>query len=258
MTGAGTASRVSIPNNAGMSSPMPKSRRVISELSSRLFAPHSWILKQAKQGGMHVAYELVCCLPAIYRPDQIMLQDDPAFLPELAFRALDIDLSALDLSSDAVSHDSSLMSRRSLLSSQSSHGELEGPHLGLVIPTSDTGGAADFGGFAIPSDNDDPAQRGSRLGGPIFGGDEEGFLPDVDFEFDAEGNVVELNAEDRAQRQSATGVGGSRLSKDSAASARVRREHEEGLQAMAQLGVSLGCFKESFGTNANRFRPNAR
>lgn len=168
-----------------------------------------------------------------------MLQDDPAFLPELAFRALDIDLSALDLSSDATSHRSSLMSQRSLTSSQSSHQEPEGPHLDLIIPTSDTGGAADVGGFVIPGDNDDLAQRGSRLGAPSFEGEEEGIFQDVDFEFDAEGNVVELSADDRAQRRSVVGMGGSRLSRDSAASGRVRREHEEGLQAMARLGVSM-------------------
>ncbi len=165
-----------------------------------------------------------------------MLQDDPAFLPELAFRAL-------DLSSDATSLGSSMMSQRSLLSSQSSHGEAEGPHFGLVIPTSDTGGAAEIGGFAIAGDDDDLAQRGSRIGAPMFEGEDEGFIPDVDFEFDAEGNVVELNAEDRALRQFATGVGGSRLSRDSAASGRVRREHEEGLQAMAQLEVSFHCLE---------------
>ena len=169
-----------------------------------------------------------------------MLEDDPAFLPELAFRALDIDLSALDLSSDATSHDSSSMSQRSILSSQSSHEGPEGPHLGLEIPTSDTGGGtADAGGFVVLGDDGDSAQRGSRLGGPAPADDEEGLLPDVDFEFDAEGNVVELNVEDRAQRQSVLGVGveGSRLSRDSGASGRVRREHAEGLRAMAQLGV---------------------
>ena len=173
-----------------------------------------------------------------------MLQDDPAFNPELAFRALDIDLSALELSSDATSHGSSFTSQRSLVSSQSSHGDFQGPHLGLVIPTSDTGGEVDVGGFVLPGDEGDLLQRGSRLGGQIFEGEEEGFLPDVDFEFDEEGNVVELNTGDRAQRQSVTSVGVSRLSRDSAASGRVRREHEEGLQAMAQLGVSPESLRE--------------
>lgn len=226
-----------------MSSQTPKPLRVTSGLSSRLFAPHSWILKQVKQGGMHVAFDLVICSPVTYRPDQIMLQDDPAFLPELAFRALDIDLSALELSSDATSHRSSLMSQRSQVSSQSSGQDIQEPHLGLVIPTSDTGGIGDVGGFVIPGDDGDSAHRGRRPGDNIFERDEEGFLPDVDFEFDAEGNVVELNAEDRAQRQGVMSVGGSRLSRDSAASGRVRREHEEGLQAMAQLEVSTGCFE---------------
>ncbi len=165
-----------------------------------------------------------------------MLQDDPAFLPDLAFPDLDTDLSALDLSTNGTSHGTSNLSQRSLQSSQSSHPGQESGLPGLVIPTSDTG--ADIGGFVIPGDDDSSPLPGSRMGGAQLGGDEDGLLPDVDFEFDADGNLIELNAEERARRQSAANVGGSRISRDSATTGRVRQEHEEGLQAMARLGVS--------------------
>ncbi|KAI9873277.1 MAG: hypothetical protein M1830_000588, partial [Pleopsidium flavum] len=169
------------------------------------------------------------------RPDQLILQDDPAFLPDLAFGGFDIDLSALDLSSDATSRRSSILSQRSQQSSQSSHHEREASHLGLVLPPSETEATADVGGFVVAGEDGSSVQRGSRLGSPLLEGGEEGFLPDADFEFDAEGNVIELTADERAQRRSGAGAGGSRLSRDSAASVRVRREHEEGLQAFARL-----------------------
>jgi len=189
----------------------------------------------------------------IRRPDQLILQDDPAFLPDLAFRGFDIDLSALDLSSDATSHRSSILSQRSQQSSRSSHHERDASPLGLVIPTSETGATADIGGFVIPGADGGSAQRGNRLRGPILEGDEEGFFPDVDFELDAEGNVIEFSAEEKAQRRSAAGAGGSRLSRDSAASGRVRREHEEGLQAFAQLEVRYGCLKGASGSRLTMF-----
>ncbi len=124
-----------------------------------------------------------------------MLQDDPAFLPDLAFPDLDIDLSALDLSSHGTSHDTSILSQRSLQSSQSSHPGHGGGMPGLVIPTSDSG--AEVGGFVIPGGDDSSPLRGSRMGVAQLGAEDDGLLPDVDFEFDADGNLIELDAEER-------------------------------------------------------------
>lgn len=172
-----------------------------------------------------------------------MLPDDPAYLPDLeAYAGLDVDLSALEISSDAISRRSSLPSQRSVQSSRSSLFEAEGALPGLVVPTSDTGIMSDVRGFALPGDDGALVQPSDRIAAGLFEGPEEGFLRDVDFEFDAEGNVIELDAAERARRQSAAVVGVSRLSRDSGVSSRVRREHDEGMEAMAQLAVSTVRF----------------
>ena len=107
--------------------------------------------------------------------------------------------------------------------------------LGLIIPTSDTGDAGDIGGFALPGDDGRFEQRGSRIGA-LLEEEEGGLFPDVDFAFDEEGNVIEYGAEERLHRAVPGGPSDTRLRSDSAASARVRREHEGGFQA-GQLEV---------------------
>lgn len=103
----------------------------------------------------------------------------------------------------------------------------------MVIPTSDTGNAGDLGGFEIQG-----SDRGSvRIAGlrDNLLEEEGGFFPDVDFGFDADGNLIDLSTEQQApetiHRPTAP-----RLGSDSAARAQVRQEHEEGLQA-GQYGV---------------------
>jgi len=79
-----------------------------------------------------------------FRPDQLLLQDDPAFMPGLAFGGFDLDLSNLDITTSAQS--SSILSPRSGLSNRSSHGS--GP--GIIIPSSISGGGAGMGAFQLP------------------------------------------------------------------------------------------------------------
>lgn len=57
----------------------------------------------------------------------------------------------------------------------------------LVIPSSDTVEAGDIGGFQVASDR-------ASLQGPteVLGADNDGFLPDADFTFDADGNMISL------------------------------------------------------------------
>ncbi|CAD6589209.1 MAG: hypothetical protein ASARMPREDX12_003693 [Alectoria sarmentosa] len=136
------------------------------------------------------------------RPDQLVIQDDPAFLPDLALPILDIDLSAFDISTDS--------SRL----------------LGLVIPSSYSGGAGDLGGFILPGENGSSAQRRARIG-RLLDDEDEGFDIDPGFTIDADGNLVE----ERTPGPSAAPAGGMRLGSDSAASARVRQELMEGQQA---------------------------
>lgn len=154
-----------------------------------------------------------------------MIQDDPAFLPDLALPILDIDLSAFDISTDS-SRRSSILSPHSQRSSLSSHAEADESVLGLVIPSSYSGGAGDLGGFILPGENGSSAQRRARIG-RLLDDEDEGFNIDPGFTIDADGNLVE----ERTPGPSAAPAGGMRLGSDSAASARVRQELMEGQQA---------------------------
>ena len=169
-------------------------------------------------------------------PDQLIVQDDPAFLPELALPGLDIDLSALDISTDDSSRRSSLLFPPSQLSSVSSTHESDESMPRLIIPSSGTGGGGSIGGFILPGDDRNSAQRTSRLRS-ILGEEDEGFDLDPGFTFDEQGDIVFNDAGAPVQVESATRPGPIRLGSDSAMSARVRQEIEEGMQA-GQFDVS--------------------
>ena len=170
-------------------------------------------------------------------PEQLVLQDDPAFFPDFILPSLDTDLFALGSSTEGSSKRASILSAQSHQSSQSSIREGEQSLLGLVIPTSETGIAGDLGGFVLPESERGSFQRTTRPGDTTLE-EEEGFFPDVDFEFDAEGNLIDRAAEQRVPRTEAR-PDIPRLASDSAASARVRQEHEEALQAGQQTVCSL-------------------
>ena len=147
---------------------------------------------------------------------------------------LDIDLSALDISTDESSRRSSLLSPHSLRSSISSTQQTDESVLGLVIPSSGTGGGGSIGGFVLPGDDRSSAQRTSRLRSIL--GEEDVFDLEPGFTFDDEGDIVFDDAREQARLGSATRPV-SRVGSDSAASARVRQEIEEGRQA-GQFDVS--------------------
>ena len=159
-------------------------------------------------------------------PDQLVLQDDPGFVPDLALPGLDIDLSALDILTTDSSRRSSIMSTYSQRSSVSSHAEADESMLGLIIPTSDTGGAGDIGGFLLPPENVSSAQRSGRFG-RLLDDEDEAFNIDPGFSIDADGNLIE-------ERPSGAGdlapTGALRIGSDSAASSHVRRELLAGLE----------------------------
>jgi hypothetical protein len=92
---------------------------------------------------------------------------------------------------------------------------------------SDGIGSAGFGGTRLDFNARDDF-RG-------FGGDEEGFLADIDFEFDAEGNIRDISGQKHAEPTEPRPT----AAPDSAVSSRVRREHEEGLLGRGALGVSV-------------------
>lgn len=162
-----------------------------------------------------------------------MVLDDPAFLPDLALPGLDIDLSALDISTGDSSRRSSILSPHSQRSSLSSQAEADESVLGLVIPSSYSGGAGDLGGFILPGEHANSAQRSARIG-RLLDDEDEGFNIDPGFNIDAEGNLVE----ERTPGPGAAPAGAIRLGSDSAASALVQQELREG-QYAGPFGVGL-------------------
>ena len=167
------------------------------------------------------------------------MQDDPAFVPDLTMLGLDIDLSSLDLSTSESSRRSSILSPHSQRTSISSAQGSQESLLGLIIPTSDTGGAGDLGGFMVPGDERSSAQRSTRMRS-ILGEDEGGFDLDPGFNFDEDGNII-VTGEGAPEQESAARPAAVRLGSDSAASARVRQEFEEGMQA-GRIDVSTPTF----------------
>lgn len=72
--------------------------------------------------------------------------------------------------------------------------------LGLIIPTSETGGGGDLGGFVLPEDHRSSIQRTIGLGG-LLEGEEEGFNLDPGFTVDADGNLLITGSSGDPQRQ---------------------------------------------------------
>ena len=118
------------------------------------------------------------------------------------------------------------MSAKSNQSSHSSNQDGEDSVLGLVIPSSGSGNAGGIGGFTIAESEGTSARKDTRPADGV--NDEEGFFPDVDFNFDAEGNLVELGGTGPVPMRQAEPAT-TRIRSDSAASAQVRQEHQDGL-----------------------------
>ncbi|KAL8832062.1 MAG: hypothetical protein Q9170_005029 [Blastenia crenularia] len=161
------------------------------------------------------------------RPNQLMLEDDPAFVPDMILPGLDIDLRALDISTDASSHRSSILSPRSQRTSLSSEQASDESALGLVIPSSDGGGAGGLGGFVVPSSDQASVRRSAGVGDP-FGELEDDYNLDPGFMFDNDGNLIDDALQPQVE-QVLPAAG--RMRSDSGASAQVRQELQEGLQA---------------------------
>ena len=159
------------------------------------------------------------------RPDQLVLLDDPAFVPDNIYPMMDLDFSMLE-SSQGSEHTSALLSGPSRLSSRSSVGSV-GPFPGIEIPASGSTGAG-FGGFELPGSMPGPTEQERRI---TVETEEGGFLPDVDFDFDEEGNMIDLGAGGIAAPEIDVPP---RLRRDAHLTEQVRMEHEEGLVTSRQ------------------------
>ena len=153
--------------------------------------------------------------------------DDPAFLPDMALPALDLDFSNLifEPAGDSQRSSQSLLSIRNRRGSLSSHA---GSGIGIQLPSSST----HAGAYQLPLD--DPF--GGSSGQKAFGGEQDAFGDDVEnlyqddmiFEFDADGMIRDIDVNEREARRAGSVFlpDQGRLESDSAASGRVRKEHE--------------------------------
>ncbi|KAI9882475.1 MAG: hypothetical protein M1823_005775 [Watsoniomyces obsoletus] len=155
------------------------------------------------------------------RPDQLVLPDDPAFLPDLGLLDFNINFALLD--------PQLTLSLSPKPSPRGRPEEVGRGGRGFVIPTSDAGEVSLPGPeAAAAAPGTDDVFRGREYD------EDEGLLPEVDFEFDAEGNIRTVGGSEAVEATPAAAR--ARLESDSAASARVRQEHAEGLRARRHLG----------------------
>lgn len=163
-------------------------------------------------------------------PDQLILIDDPAFMAEMAIPALNFDISNLYLNKTILGDSQGSMLSPHSHSRRDSSASEGGSLLGLVIPTSDMGGSS----YRLPFNDafqlGDPSIQKISGGHRLFEDDEQGLVDNFGFEFDADGKIRDIDAAERDLLRSGSVLPRlSRLESDSAASGRVRREHEEGL-----------------------------
>ena len=159
-----------------------------------------------------------------------MIQDDPAFLPDLALPGLDIDLSALDITTDESSRLSSILSPHSQRSSLSSGNEADPTMLPLVIPSSSYGGSGGRGGFDFSSGLAGSVRGSVGLGRVVD--DNEDFNIDLGFGFDEEGNMFE----EPIRTEQANQLGNLRVGSEMTARANVR----EGMAGdMQERGIEV-------------------
>ena len=156
------------------------------------------------------------------RPDQLVLQDDPAFLPDIDLPSLDLDLSLFENSTQGSSYRTSIIFASSHQSSVSSNKDGEDSVLGLLIPTSDSGNAGGIEGFQLAKSGSNATEidHGIR---DVFP-EERGFFPDVDFNFDTEGNMIELEAPQALQSVNPV----PRDRSDSETNTQLHHDHDDG------------------------------
>lgn len=162
-------------------------------------------------------------------PDQLILLDDPAFMPDMVFPTLDLDFSNLNLNVDLLSgsQKSSLLSPRSQQRNRDTSVSRDRSIINLNIPP-----------FSSSIDHqfpyNDPFQPGlsSAQKTPatdrLFG-DEEKLMDGFDFVFDADGEIRDIDPGESELLRS----GGvmpelvGQLEGDLVAGGRIRREHKD-------------------------------
>ncbi|KAF1834560.1 hypothetical protein BDW02DRAFT_498102 [Decorospora gaudefroyi] len=162
------------------------------------------------------------------RPEQLLLQDDPSFLPEFAQPPPEL-LAELDFNFNLdIAHSGESQSLTPFGSQQPRSSSHAGAIGGLVLPSSSPGMPGEFklegdSGVGSVGDPSGMLDAGDMLE-----------IEDPDFMFGDDGEIIQL-PQASASTRTPGGPAGLTMSGDAGASARVRREHEAGRQAGAQL-----------------------
>ena len=158
-----------------------------------------------------------------HRPEHLNLPDDPAFMLDLD---MNFDLSAFDIPDlSSTSRSTSVLSARTLASSQTSHGVDEDEPV-LELPSMDTPDVR--GGFDLNFGiGTSSALKSGSIIDKVVDADEPGIIEDPEFEMTEEGDLVPIPRGESffgGSEAPQTGVGG-RSATESAASADFRAEH---------------------------------
>ena len=129
------------------------------------------------------------------RPEQLILPDDPSFIPEINLVGLGIDLSKLTFAPEAEESQQSLLWTNSPDLSQTL-----GQSFNLQLDLSSDDIMRDIGGIGSESEISGSVQRNAPMGRISASAldDEAGVLLQPDFEFDEDGNIIELAQERRS------------------------------------------------------------
>lgn len=161
-----------------------------------------------------------------------MLMDDPAFDLDMPLPGLDLDYD-FNINADQSQNRDSQISL-SIHSQRGRSGSISSSQ-GASIMGLNISSSLSAGGYQLPLD--DPFVKSSAQKSGIHGDrfdDEAIMFEDNDvFEFDQDGEIRDLTAQDIASRRAANTSGAPRLGSDTDASARVRKEHDD---ARAQAG----------------------
>ncbi|KMU88524.1 hypothetical protein CIHG_06324 [Coccidioides immitis H538.4] len=124
------------------------------------------------------------------RQDQLVLPEDPTFVPRLMLPGLNLDLSALEIA-DVLETPRKTSDFLSSCLEQSNKSSLYFQKQHQLDLSSSQAGPSVIGGFGLPSEMDS-ASKGPQVELPAYLGAEEGVLLEPGFEFDVEGNIIEL------------------------------------------------------------------
>ncbi|KAF2810502.1 uncharacterized protein BDZ99DRAFT_443330 [Mytilinidion resinicola] len=162
------------------------------------------------------------------RPDQLVLEDDPTFLPEFLLPPPDLSLSGVNLGGPAGEAQGSLLFTPYGSQDLSGSQGIGGPVGGLVIPSSrSASGGFDDGEYFIQGDDGrGTSQQLDQLDEPLV---------EADFAFDADGNIIDLTPTNPIGEKH-TGTTRPAIGSDTGASARVRQEHQEGQRIGNEFG----------------------